>query len=100
MIGEQHGHCYQFMPQMSGDLRSMMINRGDLLTLLKQQPQKREVFLANIKYIVAEILNGLVYLDQQRIQHGDLKGIYMHVHAKLMHCNLVHPPSPRIHTNS
>ncbi len=53
----------------------MMINRGDLLTLLKQQPQKREMFLANLKYTLAEIYKGLVYLDRQRVQHGDLKGI-------------------------
>ncbi len=53
----------------------MMINRGDLLTLLKKQPQKREMFLSNLKYTLAEICKGLVYLDRQRVQHGDLKGI-------------------------
>ena len=85
MIGEKYKECYQFMPRMSGDLRSIMTKCGDLRTLLEQQPQNWEAFLENTKYILAGVSKGLKYLDQHGIQHSDIKGAsYEHLH---MHCS-------------
>ncbi len=77
MMGDPCGYCYQFMPLMSGDLCSMMINCTDLLTLLKWLPHHFKLIIANVKYILAEILTGLVYLEEQNVQHCDIKGEYV-----------------------
>ncbi len=58
----------------------MMINCTDLFTLLKGQPGQRKVIIDNMDYIPAEIMKGLVYLEQQKIQHGDMKGALYYNH--------------------
>ncbi len=53
----------------------MMINHGDLATLLQKHPEQWKVVMRNVVYILQEVLKGLVYLDSENIQHSDIKGI-------------------------
>ena len=75
MMAEKPHCCYQFMPLMTGDLRSMMINHGDLLTLLKKNPAKWGIVFNNTIYILREVLNALSYAHSQNVQLGDVKGM-------------------------
>ncbi len=73
-MAESDNFCYLTMPLMSGDLSSMMIKCTDLLTLLNGQPCQFDAILNNVEYIPTEILKGLVYLEEERVQHSDIKG--------------------------
>ena len=73
-MGEQPGNCYQFMPLMTGNLRSMMIDHGHLYNHLVTSGEQWGVVLYNTLFILKEILHGLVFLEALNIQHSDLKG--------------------------
>lgn len=85
MLGEQQRDCFQFMPKMTGDLRSMLFDQGDLVSLLQKHPEQWELVMSNIVYILEEVLNGLVYLESQNVQHSDLKGTNIYI-SHILHC--------------
>ena len=85
-IDHQSRHCYQFMPQMKGDL-SRMICRKDVFTYCAEMNledlKKTSIGLAlhNITYIIKEVLKGLVCMEGLNVIHKDIKGNNMHTHA-------------------
>ena len=70
--------CYHFLPKASGDLARLCIdNEHNTLKELKKRyghdPLKYGQIQGNLKYILSQILQGLVYLHGLNIVHRDLK---------------------------
>ena len=84
MIGERHSSqrrkwlCYHFLPKATGDLAQLVVDKEE--NTLKQlqekygeDPRKIGLVQGNLKYLLTQILRGLVYLHSLNIVHRDLK---------------------------
>jgi serine/threonine protein kinase len=84
MMGEKHASlrrkwtCYHFLPKATGDLaRLISDNEENTLKKLKirygDNPRQFGLAQGNVKYILSQILRGLVYLHGLNIVHRDVK---------------------------
>lgn len=84
MMGERHPSqrrkltCYHFLPLATGDLAKLAVdNEMNTLKQLKVKyggnPKQFGLVQGNMKYVLTQVLKGLVYLHAQSIVHRDLK---------------------------
>ena len=99
MMGERHQSqhkkffCYHFLPKASGDLARFCVdNEQNTLKKLKKQyghnPLKFGQIQGNLKFLLSQILQGLVYLHGLNIVHRDLKASNV---LLTFHCGCVNP---------
>ena len=86
MIGERHPSqrrkllCYHFLPHASGDLAKLAIDseKNTLKQLKIDLGQDVKLFgsvQGNLRYLLTQMLKGLVYLHNLDIVHRDLKAL-------------------------
>jgi len=67
-------------------LRRLHQKCGNFDQLIKDDPKTwKELVEPNVCYILHEVLQGLSYLRQNNIQHGDLKGWWTDLEWSLFH---------------
>ena len=77
-VGRKKWMCYHFLPKVTGDLAQLAVDiESNTLKELKQwyvdDPRKFGQVQGNLRYILSEVLHGLVYLHTLSIIHGDVK---------------------------
>ena len=99
MMGEKHPSqrrkwmCYHFLPKATGDLaRLASDNEDNTLKKLKvkygDNPRQFGLIQGNVKYILNQVLRGLVYLHGLNIIHQDLKSSNILI---TFHCTCSNP---------
>jgi len=67
-------------------LRRLHQKCGNFDQLIKDDPKTwKELVEPNVCYILRKVLQGLSYLRQNNIQHGDLKGWWTDLEWSLFH---------------